>query len=75
MGGLRETCRAVCPPAATSANYGIDTANRIARTKPLQQAPRARCAFGVAISPQIVLERVKDASVDRVEALAAQGRA
>ena len=30
----------VCPASASSANYQIDTTNRIDRTTPLQQAPR-----------------------------------
>jgi hypothetical protein len=34
---------------------------------------RPGCGFGVAISPQIVIESVKDAGVDRVQAFAAQG--
>src|SRR6266508_5976428 len=36
--------------------------------------PSAGCSLGVAVPPQVVVEGVKDPSVDRVKALAPQGR-
>src|SRR5215218_8719110 len=43
-GWLEGLTPGVCRPQAPSANYRIDTASRIGRTTPIQQAPRAPSA-------------------------------